>query len=246
MPKTQSNQSIRRLTKSEIKDFLENKGAILHEEYTKFFFEDYGTGYTKNDLVYELPNGDFLYVFDPKGIVLPGKGDYYEKESFLRTVRWTQKVNDDVKHRRASSVENWKFYSKQGSHLFLKTDENLQALNKELNINKAELDFSYTSLAKIDSAVDKLPYGKAWEELYDELVYYVGEVIIKRVDGMWAIETLPHRFDYPFVTVAKTNIRYMPINIVYKEIEGLNPCNLRKATADEVRTNAIWHPKNNK
>ena len=65
MPKTKINAINRRLKKAEVKDYVDNQGARLHEEYTKFFFEDYGTGYVKEDLVYELPNGDFIYVFDP-------------------------------------------------------------------------------------------------------------------------------------------------------------------------------------
>jgi hypothetical protein len=76
------------------------------------------------------------------------------------------------------------------------------------------------------------------------LVFYIGEVIIKRVGGKWEVET--NGEDYPYVTVENSTLHYMPINIVWQEVSGLNPCNLTKATADEIRTNAIWHPKNNK
>jgi len=90
-----------------------------------------------------------------------------------------------------------------------------------------------------------LPYGIAWDKLYDALVFYVGEIIIKRIDGKWEVETRAGD-NYPYVTVDNSEIYYMPVNIVWQEIDNIYPCNLRKATADEVRTNAISHPRNNK
>lgn len=246
MPKNKINPINRRLKKAEVKDYIDNHGATLHEEYTNLFYKDYGTGYVNQDYVYELPNGDFIFVFDPKGISIPGKGNYYERDRFLRMVRWTNKVKDDYKHGRASSVDHWRFYSKQGSKLFLNPNESIETLSTQLKIDKSKLDFSYESLGKIDIEVDKLPYGSAWDTLYDVLVSYVGEVIIKRVDGKWKINETHAGGSYPYVTIDNSKLYYMPINIVWQEIDGLNYCNLRKATADEIRTNAIWHPKNNK
>jgi len=245
MRKNKINSLNRRLKKAEVKGFIDN-GAKLNEEYSKDYYEKYWNGNEKQDLVYELPNGDFILVFDPTGDMLPGKGNYYTRDSFLRTRRWRKKVSEDYKHGRASSVDHWRFYSKQGNQLFQKGQENIEIISKELNLDKSELDFSYESLSKIDIEVDKLLYGKAWETLYDALVYYVGEVIIKRVGGKWAVNTTHAGGDYPHVTVDNSTVHYMPINIVWKEIDGLNPCNLRKATADEIRTNAFLHPKNNR
>ncbi len=246
MSKTTINPINRRLKKVEVNDYIDNHGARLHEKFTKLFFEDHGTGYVKQDLVYELPNGDFIFIFDPKGVSIPGKGNYYERDRFLRMVRWTQKAKEDYKHGRASSVDHWRFYSKQGNNLFLNGKENIESVSAKLNLEKSQLDFSYESLGKIDIEVDKLPYGEVWNTLYDALVFYVGEVIIKRVDGKWRINISHAGGDYPYVTVDNSGLHYMPINLVWQEIDGLNSCNLRKATADEIKTNAIWHPKNNK
>lgn len=246
MTKTKINSINRRLKKAEVKDYIDNHGAILHEEYTKFFFQDYGTGYVKQDLVYELPNSDFIFVFDPKGRIIPGKGNYYERDRFIRMVRWTKKVEDDYKHGRGGSVNHWRFYSKQGSESILKESENIEAVSTKLNIHKSTLDYSYKSLGQIDIEVNKLAYGEVWNTIYDALVFYIGEVIIKRVDGKWKINKSHAGGEYPYVTVNNSKLHYMPINIVWQEIDGINSCNLRKATADEIRTNAIWHPKNNK
>ena len=241
MPKYKTVLKARQLKKAEVKDYIVNHGAIPHEEYTDFFLEDFGTGYTKQNIVYELPNGDFIYVFDPNGLVKPGKGYYYEQDHFLRFLRWNQKVKYDHKCDRGSSIDHWRFYSKLGKQLVIKSAENLDTIKNELELDQVQLDFSYKSLEIIDTAIKNLPYGKAWETLYDALVFYVGEVLIKRIVGKWAIAD---NGAYPYVTVDKSNLHYMPINIVWQEIDGINPCNLRKATADEVRTNAIWHPKN--
>ena len=244
MPKNKINPLNRRLKKAEVKDFID-KGAKLHDEYSKDYYEKYWNGNEKQDLVYELPNGDFILVFDPKGDMLPGKGNYYTRDSFLRTQRWRKKISDDYQHGRGSSVEHWRHFSKQGYQLSSNKDTNLDTISKELNITKTALDFSYESLGKIDAAIENYPYGKPWETLYDALIFYVGEVIIKRVDGHWQINSTHHGGDYPYVTVVNSTLHYMPINIVWQEIDGLNPCNLRKATADEIRTNAFLHPKNN-
>jgi len=75
--------------------------------------------------------------------------------------------------------------------------------------------------------------------------FYVGEIIIKRVGGHWQVNSTHYGGDYFYVTVENSSLHCMPINIVWQEIDGLNPCNLRKATADEIRTNAFLHPKNN-
>jgi hypothetical protein len=235
----------RRLKKAEVKQFIDN-GAKLHEEYSKDHYEKYWNGNEKQDWVYELPNGDFMLVFDPKGDMLPGKGNYYTRDSFLRHQRWRKKVTEDYKEGRASSVDYWRYYTKQGAQLFLNKDLNLDLISRELNIDKNNLDYSYDSLGKIDDALEIYPYGKAWETLYDALVFYVGEVTIKRIGGKWKVDDTPHTGNFPYVTVANTTLHYMPINIVWAQTDGLNPSNLRKATADEIRTNAFLHPKNNK
>lgn len=80
MPKNKINPLNRRLKKTEVKDFIEN-GAELHEEYSKEYYEKYWNENEKQDLVYELPNGNFILVFDLKGDILPGKSNYYTKDN---------------------------------------------------------------------------------------------------------------------------------------------------------------------
>jgi hypothetical protein len=245
MKKNQKFPLNRRLKKIEVKEIIE-EGAILNEEYSKEFYEKYWNGNEEINLVYDLPNGDFLFVFSSEGDSIKGKGNYYERESFLRMLRWRKKVFADYANGRGSSVDHWKSFTKQGAKLIENKELNLSLISEELKIEPNSLDYSYESLGLIDKQVNKYPYGDTWKVLYDCLVYYVGEIIKIRVGGTWKINESPMDYDFPSVTVTNSDLNYMPINIVWEQIDGLNDCNLRKATADEIRINAYLHPKNNK
>jgi len=245
MPKNLTYPKNRRLKKSEVKVFIESGGAKLHQEFTEQTYEKYHSGEDKQDFVYELPNGDFMYVFGKSWDSLAGKANYWERDSFLRHIRWSKKVDEDYKNGRGNSVSHWKYYSKQGSELFKNASTNLDKISAELNLDKATLDYSYESLGLIDLTVEKYGVEKATETLYDALVFYVGQVILNRVDGEWTVDTRVPGIEHPYITFRNSSLHYMPINIVWGQLSGSAPCNMRKATADEVRTNAFLHPKNN-
>jgi len=66
MPKNKFNPINRKLKKADVRDYIENHGAKLHEEYTKFHYQDYGTGYVRQDYVYELPTATLFLFLIPK------------------------------------------------------------------------------------------------------------------------------------------------------------------------------------
>ncbi|NJL36990.1 MAG: hypothetical protein HC899_09595 [Leptolyngbyaceae cyanobacterium SM1_4_3] len=70
-------------------------------------------------------------------------------------------------------------------------------------------------------------------ELYDNLVSYVGEVIRHRVKGHWIVLEERPNDEYPAISAKGGTL--MPINVVWQELFGLEPMNLRKETANEVR-----------
>ncbi len=244
MPKNLAYPKNRGLKKSEVKDFIATGGAKLNQEFTEQTYEKYDTGYEVQDFVYDLPNGDFMYVFGKSWDSIAGKGNYWERDSFLRSIKWKKRVNADYKNGRGSSVEHWKFYSKQGIELFKNIDLNLNEISKELLIDKLKLNFSYESVGIIDKAVEEYGVEKAVETLYDSLIFYVGEVIVNRISGEWKVDSQTG-IKIPYVTVVNTDLNYMPIDIVWEQLGGAAPCNMRKATADEVRNLAFLHPKNN-
>ena len=224
----------KRLLKKEIKKIIKEQGK-LHEEYTKFFEEIYANGYVKRDLVYELDDGNFLYVFDENESYIGGRGDIYPRAYFFRFVRWSKRVKEDYANSRGSSVDHWRYYSKLNNELPSRIDYLIEELGKELAIEKNELDKSYKSLDLISEKTEKYGIDKAMENIYDNLVCYVGEVIRKSVKGEWRINQNFAGGGYPYIDVGLRNVLYMPINIVWNELHGLEKMNLRKETGSEAR-----------
>lgn len=228
----------KRLTKKQVQELIESEGR-LHEEFTDFFEETYSTGYKNQPQVYELSGDRFLFVFDPKGISLPGKGDIYSREYFLREIRWHQKVREDISHGRGNSVNHWIYYSKHKVRLVNQIAELIDQLIECLNISPDQLDFSYKSLDTLSRKAEDHGLEKVQVELYDNLVAYVGEVIRRRVEGHWVIREDYPGCEYPIIGVNEGVL--MPINVVWQELDGLEPMNLRKEAANEVRRFSLRH-----
>ncbi|WP_414590451.1 hypothetical protein [Anabaena sp. CCY 9614] len=222
----------KRLTKKQVQELVESEGK-LHQEFTKCFEETYSNGYKNQPLVYELSNDRFLFVFDPQEISIPGKGDIYSKEYFLRMIQWTQKVREDYANGRGNSVAHWRYYSKHKVQLVNHIDELINELTICLDIANDQLDFSYKSLDILSSKAEDYELEKIPAELYDNLVAYVGEVMRRRVKGNWVVREDYPGCEYPLIGVNQGML--MPINVVWQELAGLEPMNLRKEAANEVR-----------
>ncbi|MEL6987238.1 MAG: hypothetical protein AAGK97_05360, partial [Bacteroidota bacterium] len=216
------------------KALIESQGT-LHKNYTKVFEESYPTGYVKRDLVFELEDGNFLYVFDKKEKYIGGKGDIYFKDYFLRLVKWNKRVKDDYANDRGSSIKHWSYYSKKGIELTNSKNELIEELGKELKISIAKLDNSYKSLDVVSEQIESYGIDEAINNLYDNLVLYVGEVLKEKVGGTWQIDTIREGAEYPFISIGLKNIQYMPINIVWNQLVGLENVNLRKEAGNEAR-----------
>jgi hypothetical protein len=96
-----------------------------------------------------------------------------------------------------------------------------------------DLDFSYQSLDLVSEYVEDIGVERAHQELYDQLVAYVGEVLRLRIQGRWEVNS-GHRQPYPYLAGAKHD-PVMPINVVWEQLSGLEPVDLRAAAANEVR-----------
>lgn len=224
----------KRLTKKEVRYLIDTEGK-LHQEYTDFFKEKYVTGYIKRDKVYELPGDRFLYVFDENDSSIPGKGDIYSKDYFLRFVKWNQRVRDDYKNNRGSSVDHWRYYSKYRAKILDHIDELVTELSGTLNLDKSKLDKSYQSLDIVSRACEAYGLDNTIKDLYDNLVIYVGEVIKERVNGHWDINKINSGGDYPYIGVDLPEVQYMTVNVVWSALSGLDDINLRKEAGDEVK-----------
>lgn len=230
----------KRLTKKQVQEIIETEGK-LHDEFTAFFEETYSTGYKDQPLVYELPNYRILFVFDPKE---PGggKGDIYPKDYFLRSMRWTQKVRDDCANGRGSSVAHWRYYSKHKTELIHKIDQLIEELAEKLEIIPSLLNFSYLSLDIVSSKAETYGLDQVQSDLYDNLVAYVGEILRQKVNGKWTISDLSEDQKSPYISV-DTDKSLSPINVVWEELNELQPMNLRKRTTNEIRRFSLRHGK---
>ena len=226
----------KRLTKKQVRELVA-KGGWLHEEYTRFFNYPYASTLLQNrDLIYELSEGRFLYVFDEHGVLLPGKGDIYSADYFLKLIDWCRRVREDSANNRGSSVDYWRFYSKCPldfpQHIALLENE----LATVLGLDRSLLDGSYASLDAVSRACEAYGLDKVLTTLYDHLVAYAGEVIRLRVNGFWEMNTTHAGGAYPFVSIGFTSVQYMPINAVYVATNAIEQTiELRKEVANEIR-----------
>ncbi len=184
-------------------------------------------------LVYELAGERYLLVFGEQVPGLGGKGDIYAADDFHRFVRWTAKVDEDAKHGRQSSVGHWAYYSALKHRLIANIDTLVAQLRSTMSRTADDLDFSYQSLDVVSAYVEGIGVERAQQEIYDHLVAYVGEVLRLRIHGRWEVNSVD-RQPYPYLVGAKHDPT-MPINVVWGELSGLAPVNLRAAAANEGR-----------
>lgn len=222
----------RRLTRRQVRELIAS-GARPRPDLAATFEETFSTGYKEQPLVYELDGERYLFVFDPADPNMGGKGDIYAADSFHRFVRWTARVSEDYKHGRGSSVEHWAYYSTFKHHLIAHIDTLIDQLRSRMARTTDDLDLSYRSLDVVSEYVEGIGIERAQQELYDQLVAYVGEVLRLRIQGRWEVNS-NYRQRHPYLVGAKHD-PVMPINVVWEQLSGLDPVNLRAAAANEVR-----------
>jgi hypothetical protein len=164
---------------------------------------------------------------------LGGKGDIYSGDDFRRFVRGTAKVDEDAKHGRQSSVGHLAYYSALKDRLIANIDTLVAQLRSTMSRTADELDFSYQSLDIVSAYVEGIGVERAQLEICDHLVAYVGEALRLRIHGHWEVND-SHRQPHPHL-VGAMHDPTMPINVVWQELSGLAPVNLRAAAANEVR-----------
>ncbi|WP_426671372.1 hypothetical protein ACPPVU_09055 [Mucilaginibacter sp. McL0603] len=224
----------KRLTKKQVQQIITSEGR-LHEEYTECFKDIYASGYIQQDLVYELSNDRFLFVFDPQEKSIGGKGDIFTKDYLIRRIKWRQRVKDDYANNRGSSVSHWRFYSKHKNDFIKQVDVLITELAKILNIDIKNLNKTYKSLDIVSESIEQYGIDNAIINIYDNLVAYIGEVVRTQVDGNWEINSNSSGGPYPYIDIGLKRIQYMPINIVWDCLHGLEIVDFRKAAGNEAR-----------
>ena len=224
--------NVRRLTKREVQAVIAS-GARPRPDLSAALEHAFSTGYTERPLVFELEGDRYLYVFDEQQSGLGGKGDIYAADYFLRLVRWTAKVREDSTHGRGNSVSHWDYYSQFKTDLLSNLEMLIEQLRSTMARSRDELDLSYKSLDIVSKFVEDVGMERAQKELYDHLVTYVGEVLRLHMDGRWQVDR-EHDPAFPYLVGPRHRIT-MPINVVWGELNGLDPVDLRAAAANELR-----------
>jgi hypothetical protein len=217
----------RRLTKRQVQELI-SSGARPRPDLSVAFERT-----LPQSLVYELEGDRYLLVFGEQVPGLGGKGDIYSADDFRRFARWTAKVDEDAKHGRQGSVRHWAYYSPLKDRLIPNIDTLVAQLRSTMSRTAEDLDFSYESLDVVSEYVEGIGVERAQQEFYDHLVAYVGEVLRLRIQGRWEVRRDDPQ-PYPYLVGAKHDPT-MPINVVWGELSGYAPVDLRVATANEVR-----------
>jgi hypothetical protein len=226
------NLNARRLTKREVQALI-TSGARPRPDLSAALEETFPNGYKLRPLIFELEGDRYLYVFDEQQTGLRGKGDIYPADYFLRMVRWTAKVREDSAHSRGSAVSHWAYYSQFKHELSLHLDMLVEQLRSTMARSSDDLDLSYKSLDIVSKFVEGIGIERAQKELYDPLVAYVGEVLRLHMEGRWEVDR-KHDPPFPYLVGPRHGVT-MPINVVWGELGGLDPVNLRAAAANELR-----------
>ena len=219
----------RRLTKRQVQELI-SSGARPRPDLSAALEPT-----SLQQLVYELEGDRYLVVFGEQGPVrgLRGKGDIYAADYFRRFVRWLAKVDEDATHGRQGSVDHWAHYSALKHRLIANIDTLVAQLRSTMSRTADELDFSYQSLDVVSAYVEGIGVERAQQEIYDHLVAYVGEVLRLRIQGHREVDNADWQ-PYPYL-VGAMHDPTMPINVVWEQLSGLDPVNLRVAAANEVR-----------
>ena len=223
----------RRLTRRQVEKLIA-AGARPRPDLAAVFEQTFSTGYKNQPQAYELEGDRYLYVFGAMDGNLAGKGDIYPSDVFLRFVRWTARVDENNKHGRASSVAHWAYYSAFKDRLISHIESLVDELHVKMSRPAGDLDFSYQSLDLVSAYAEGVGVERAQRELYDHLVAYVGEVLRLRIKGSWQVHRGRGPQPYPYLASPKHD-PVMPINVVWEQLSGLEPVNLRAAAANEVR-----------
>jgi hypothetical protein len=228
----------KRLSKKEVQEIL-TKGATLHQDYTVQIKSTTVTGVEFNPKIYVLPDDTFLWVFD--GEFYPkGKGEIFTRQEIEDYFILRERNKENRKIRKGNAGDNWHFYTKYGATLIENIDNLINDLADKLHIPKAQLDFSYNSLDIVSDKLKPLGIEETMKNYYDHVVAYIGEVIKRRVDGFWEVNTTHAGGDYLYIAVKEVvHLHYMPTNVFWSDMTPSTFINLRKTTADEVRRHPL-------
>jgi hypothetical protein len=220
------------ISRNDTRKLAENEG-VFHKEYSDILTEKHNGKVVTLRHVYSLPGDRILYIRDVEG-KYDGKGNIYSKQYFERFVRHLERMQDDIQNGRNSNISHWYFYSLNKSKLIDKIPELLKTLYHSLNADSNSLNLTTESLNVLSSKIRELERKVVLTALYDNLVAYIGEVIIKNSKNAigWSKE---QNFGFPIVATNYKNVSFNPINVVWEELTSMDDADFRKAYGKHIR-----------
>lgn len=220
------------ISRNDARKLAQNEG-VFHEEYSDILTERYSGRIITLRHVYSLPGDKMLYIRDVEG-KYDGKGDIYPKQYFDKFVRHIQRMKDDIQKGRNSNISHWHSYSVNKSQLIDRIPDLLSDLFFKLNTDNKTLDLTTESLNALSNKIRDIERQDVLTTLYDNLVAYIGEVIIKNSKNAraWGND---QNFDFPIVSTTYKNVCFNPINVVWEELTSMDDADFRKAYGKELR-----------
>lgn len=221
----------RRLTTKEVKQLLA-EGAVLNSNVTNHYREQ-----SLSFDVYDLPDGNYLFLW--KEIGLKGKGDIWPKEYVNKEVEKIIKEKSRPHLKGLSNVEHWYYFSATKETF----PENILKLVDDLfikvNLPTSAQDFSYDSLDIISKKLNELGEDFVETNLYDNIVAYLGEILIRKINGKWGFYTPNDLRINPKIITSHKWVSCDPIAPIWYDLLDVTGFNLRKNLVSEIRSHQL-------
>ena len=172
----------KKLTKPQVQELLKNGGAVYDKQVSHIINMD--IGFNALD-IYKLADGNYLYV---SAVQAPGKGDIWPKAYVEKEVARLQRQQKKPILKDMSNVEHWYYFSKVKKRFPTQVSPLISSLFSELALSKRHMDYSYDSLDRLSKRLNELGGEVVERELYDGIVAYLGEMLIRKVDGTWSFD----------------------------------------------------------
>lgn len=224
----------KRLTKQQVQELL-NSGAVYDKQVSSAINKD--MGYKAFD-IYKLIDGNYLYVWKD---INPGKGDIWPKEHVEKEVEKLKRERNRPFRKGMSNVDHWYYFSKAKENFPNQISALINSLFERLGLSAKDIDYSYDSLDVLSEKLNVAGEEVVENELYDGIVAYLGEILVRKIDGKWNFEVnknfpLPIR---PMIVTSHPWIWYDPITPIFLALRGVEGFMLRHNLVDEIRSHQL-------
>ncbi len=222
----------RRLTKKQVKELIEKEAVFnpeLTNDYDNYCIQEFWN-------IYNLKDGNYLCVF--KDSNLSGKGDIWPTEYIEKRIAKRRRESEmPINMRTLSNVGHWFYFSKTKSDFPNKIENLVTELFSKLNISDDFKDYSYNSLDLISQKLNELGEEFVLHNLYDNVIAYCGEILIKRTNGHWSFKTEGYTQAEirPLIITKVEWVYYDPIMPIWEDFIGVEGFNLRRNFITEMR-----------